>query len=567
MLLLWLAICERLLDADVRCDTRNGYRSRISVSPRLLSRRPRPLAEMKGTYKILIVLIASLLPALLLDLGARPVNKVQEVRIAETAREMLESGDWIVPRYNGDYRLQKPPLPYWFTALSYRLFGVNETATRIPAVLFGLLTAFLLFGWMRRELDEPAATYASLVLVASWIGLRYFRSGEADAALSFFITATVLLGHGILGGSKRAWLRAAFGLALGLGFLCKGPAAFAMPGLTLALYAAMERRRGQTIAPLRRLFSVPGFLLLAITALGWYAWILMRMPEVAATFFAKQVDETFLSGTHPKPLWWYVGNWPMFLAPWGILIIPAALRAYRQGFANLPACVRMAWVWLGVVFILLTLTINKQMQYAVLFEPAAAIILGHYLAYRDGDYAKLNRIMFGLFCVAICVLAGVVWHRTHATLLLVYGVILALLPLGIQWLLGETRLARAILLVAGLTAAASWWGEMAMSGEPDKIAAQSLMPEAAMHSRLYQPRTSLNDGSLSFYARRVVPPITPEEIATALQTQEPLWLVGEHLPEMPGISAHVAAQNGGLTLYRLQKERPGESGAIAPKTQ
>ncbi len=63
-------------------------------------------------------------------------------------REMLESGDWAVPRYNGELRLQKPLLPYWLTATSYRLAGVSEAATRLPSVLFGLLSALLLWAWV-----------------------------------------------------------------------------------------------------------------------------------------------------------------------------------------------------------------------------------------------------------------------------------------------------------------------------------------------------------------------------------------------------------------------------------
>ena len=82
-------------------------------------------AEMMNSLKSLLVLAALILPALLINLGDRPIYKIQEVRIAETAREMLASGDWVVPRYNGELRLQKPPLPYWLTAASYRLAGVR----------------------------------------------------------------------------------------------------------------------------------------------------------------------------------------------------------------------------------------------------------------------------------------------------------------------------------------------------------------------------------------------------------------------------------------------------------
>lgn len=136
-------------------------------------------------FKALAVLLVLLLPALLVGLDNRPVFKVQEVRVAETAREMLESGDWVVPRYNGDLRLQKPPLPYWLTAISYRLAGVGEVTTRLPSVLFGLLAATLIWLWAQREIGLRAAANSALILVTSYIGLRYFRSGEADAPLLF----------------------------------------------------------------------------------------------------------------------------------------------------------------------------------------------------------------------------------------------------------------------------------------------------------------------------------------------------------------------------------------------
>src|SRR6187551_2244696 len=105
---------------------------------------------MSDKLKVLLVLAALLLPALYAGLDSRPVYKIQEVRIAETAREMLASGDYVVPHLNGELRLQKPPLPYWTTAASYTLLGVNERAARIPSIIFSALTAWLLFSWISR---------------------------------------------------------------------------------------------------------------------------------------------------------------------------------------------------------------------------------------------------------------------------------------------------------------------------------------------------------------------------------------------------------------------------------
>lgn len=510
---------------------------------------------MKTTLKTLLILLTLLLPALLVGLGERPVYKIQEVRIAETAREMLQSGDWIVPRYNGDLRLQKPPLPYWLTATSYQAIGVSEVATRLPAVLFGLLSALLTWIWVRRECGVKIAANSALVLVASYISLRYFRSGEADAVLLFFISAACMLGYDLLCRGRDAWRQLFFGLSLGLGFLSKGPAALAIPLLALLCAAVVERRAGRLQPAVRDFSSVPGIVVLVLAAFGWYIWIVWQLPEIAQGFFSKQLDETFVSGSHVKPLWWYLAHWFEFFAPWGVLMIPAGWMAYRQRAGTMPSLVRFAWIWLAVVFILLTATINKQMQYALLFVPPLAIIIGHYLAQAEGGFARANRILFLIFCVAA--LSGIVIALRkssdvpHALIWLAIPAI----PLILQRVMRNTSLSAPTLLVAGVTVMAYLYGEAYLSNEPRKAAAQTLMAAAVKHTPLYQMRNSLNDGALSFYAGRVVAPVDKAEISLLLKTQPEIWLVSNDIPDLPGASLLVETQVDNLKLYQLKQEK------------
>ncbi len=510
---------------------------------------------MKPALKILLVLLTLLFPALLLGLGERPVYKIQEIRIAETAREMLASGDWVVPRYNGDLRLQKPPLPYWLTAASYRAAGVNELATRLSAALFGLLSALLMWNWVRRESGLKIAANSVLVLVASYIGLRYFRSGEADAVLLFFISAACMLGYDLLRG-RHAGRQLLFGLVLGLGFLSKGPAALAIPLLALLAIAVIEKRAGRLQPRASNFFSLPGVALLLLVAFGWYLWILWQLPEIAQAFVTKQVDETFVSGTHAKPLWWYLAHGFEFFAPWGVLLVPAGWMAYRQRHVAMPSLLRFAWVWLGVVFLLLTATVNKQMQYALLFAPPLAIILGHYLAQAEGGFARVNRLLFWIFAVAASV--GIIFALRRSSDLPQALLWLALpaAPQVLRGVLREVTISAPVLLVAGVTAMAYLYSEANLSKEPHKLAAQTLMAEAARHEPLYQVRTPLNDGALSFYAGRVVPPITAAETARLLQTQPEIWLVGEATPAVPETAAQttLVMEVDGLKLYRVQRK-------------
>jgi len=509
---------------------------------------------MKTTLKTILVLLALLLPALLVGLGERPVSKIQEVRIAETAREMIQSGDWVVPRYNGELRLQKPPLPYWLTAASYQAIGVGEVATRLPAVLFGLFSALLTWVWVRRESGVKIAANSVLILVVSYIGLRYFRSGEADSVLLFFVSAACMLGYDLLYSGRTVWRQLFFGLSLGLGFLSKGPAALAIPLLALLCMAVIEKRAKRLQPSARVFFSVPGIVLLILAAFGWYIWIVWQLPEIAQSFFGKQLDETFVSGSHAKPLWWYLTHWFEFFAPWGVLLIPAGWMAYRRRTVTMPSLVRFAWIWLGVVFVLLTATVNKQMQYALLFAPPLAIILGHYLAQAEGGFARTNRILFGIFCVAA--LSGVVVALRkssdvpHALIWLAIPAI----PLVLQRVMRNTSLSTPVLLVAGVTSMAYLYGEAYLSNEPRKVAAQTLMELAVKHQPLFQMKGSLNNGALSFYGRRVVAPVDATEISALLKTQPEIWLIDNGIPDPPDVSVQVDAQVDNLKLYRLQRK-------------
>ena len=515
---------------------------------------------MKTSYSSLLVMLALLLPALLIGLGERPLYKIQEVRIAETAREMVVSGDWLVPRYNGELRLQKPPLPYWLTAASYRLFGVNETATRLPAVLFGLLSAFLLTLWSMPRLGARAATNAGLVLVVSFIGLRYFRSGEADAILLFFIAAACFVGYDLLERGGEARRRMLFGLLLGLGFLSKGPAALAIPLLTLLSWSLLQRRGAGVRQFLQNCFSLPGLVLLLIVAFGWYAWLLATLPDAAQYFIGRQVDETFVSGTHAKPLWWYPQHFFEFFAPWGILLLPAGWWAHRQrGQGSLPPVIRFAWLWLAVVFVLLSFTVNKQMQYALLFAPPLSLILGHYLAEAGGGFVRFNCILFWLFCVAALAAMGyLVFKNKSAALEFLPWLALLALPLVSYRLLNTRVLSFPVLLVAVVSAALYLYGEANLSKEPHKTAAKTLAAQLpGPEVPLYQDRPNdakPGDGAISFYAGRVIPPVAAKDLPALLEQRGEIWLITEQPPALEGIDVELVTSVDELNLCRLRRK-------------
>src|SRR5437868_12577373 len=113
-------------------------------------------------YLVLLAVTAALtLPGL----GSISLWDIDEGLNAEAAREMLESGDWVVPSFNFKPRTAKPPLLYWAQALAYQTFGVTEFAARLPSVIAAVLAALLTYRLGRRMFSPMTGLLAALILL------------------------------------------------------------------------------------------------------------------------------------------------------------------------------------------------------------------------------------------------------------------------------------------------------------------------------------------------------------------------------------------------------------------
>ena len=113
----------------------------------------------------------------------------------ETARQMLGRPieDWLIPKLNGHMRLQKPPLPYWLSALSYRIGGVSEFTGRLSFALLAWLTLGVTFVSAVWFFDNRrVGLIAALCLMGSYLFARHTRLAETDGPATLFVTlATV----------------------------------------------------------------------------------------------------------------------------------------------------------------------------------------------------------------------------------------------------------------------------------------------------------------------------------------------------------------------------------------
>ena len=130
-------------------------------------------------------------------LGKTPLWIYDEVRNAECAREMYERGDWIVPTFNGGLRTLKPPLHYYFMFGGFKIFGVTEWGARFFSAVFGVLTIFITYFFVKKYSSQRQALITALVLLASTHFLFEFRMSVPDPYLIFLNTASIFTAYSI----------------------------------------------------------------------------------------------------------------------------------------------------------------------------------------------------------------------------------------------------------------------------------------------------------------------------------------------------------------------------------
>ena len=183
---------------------------------------------MKSVGLAVAVAAAMVLPGL----GRLHMKREQELRVALTARTMAEGGRWLVPHYLGAPRLQKPPLMYWWVALTDRLAGTTTSpfVARLPTALCGLaLVAAVAWGgaWL---VGRRRAGLAGVCAAASFLFIRHARLAETDIPSALFIALSLLALYRVFHDPARRMRFALLaGACSGLAFMTKGLGGFVLP--------------------------------------------------------------------------------------------------------------------------------------------------------------------------------------------------------------------------------------------------------------------------------------------------------------------------------------------------
>lgn len=336
-----------------------------------------PVAFLDRERILLLVLgLVLFLPGL----GRHDLWNPDEPRCAEVAREMLDTGSYLVPHLNGDVYTDEPPLHFWAISSMGILRGqLDEATVRLPSALAAIASSLLVFSLGLRLFSNRVAWIAALVFMTSYKVLWQGRTGQVGMLLTFWITLAVYFWvRGTL--EDRPGLTLLFFVALGLGTLTRGLEALLPPVLTICVFLLLT---GQA-KHLRRLMLGPGPLIWLIVTLAWLvpAVAAIGLSELGDLLITEPFQPLFASGSsshlvgHFKPWYYYLTTIPADFLPWSFLFPTAAWIAWRRARGEARKWVVFLLAWVAVTLILFTLSPVKRSVNVLTMFPALALLVG-----------------------------------------------------------------------------------------------------------------------------------------------------------------------------------------------
>jgi 4-amino-4-deoxy-L-arabinose transferase-like glycosyltransferase len=350
----------------------------------------------------LLLLIVALAVIWFVPLGWRHLLPSDEGRYAEMAREMLASGDWITPHYNGYKYFEKPPLQTWANALTFAWFGLGEWQARLYTALTGFAGILLVGFTGARVFNLAAGVFAALVLACApyWNLMGHFNT--LDTGLSFWMElalCALLLAQrpALPSRAARGWMWVCWA-AMALAVLSKGLVGVILPGAVLVLYTFVAR----DWALWKRLYLISGLIVFFAIVTPWFVLVQQRNPEFFNFFFVVQQFRRYLTPeqNRPGPLYYFVPVLLVGFLPWlsvSLQSVRHALRMPRQpnGFAP----VTLLFVWSVFIFLFFSASHSKLVSYVLPIAPALALVIGTYLPLMNRAQWQRHLAGYAVFLV------------------------------------------------------------------------------------------------------------------------------------------------------------------------
>jgi 4-amino-4-deoxy-L-arabinose transferase-like glycosyltransferase len=367
-------------------------------------------AENTTTARTFTYLMALTLFAVWFNLGGRPIETKDYLRYAEVAREILESGDWVMMHLNGDIYVDKPPLHFWLIAGSYKIFGVNPFAARLPSSLGAIGFVLLTFFFVQRRFGSTRLAFmAAVMLLSAYDFLWWARRTRLDMMFAFLFSASLVCfycGSEEAVRKRKALWYLAFWFVTGLAFMDKAFIAFANL-LVVIPYSIMAARnpQGRRISP--GLFAATSPCLLPVVL----PWIFALTSHPQFSTYWEILGQTKIMDRR-EAFYFYLVQMPLKLlpaTPFFALGIWIFFRRRKEIFHRRELGF-VLW-WFASFLFILHLTVAKNTRYLLpLYLPVALVgawTIEFFLENRQQWFAPLlRRIDRAFFFGAVLSLGG-----------------------------------------------------------------------------------------------------------------------------------------------------------------
>ncbi len=295
-----------------------------------------------------------------------------EINFAESAREMIASGNYFSVQINFNRFTEKPPLFFWMQVMSMKLFGINEFSARFPNAICGIITLVVLFRIGKQIFNEYFARIWVMVYLGTFVTFLYFKSGIIDPWFNLFIFLAIYHFYSLttmlqVNRMKHLVLTGVF---LGLAVLTKGPVAILIALLTYVVVVVLNRFR----------FFINGKEFIAIfvtTLLVCFAWfgvdLIQNGPSFLIEFLQRQIAIFSTNDAdHGEPFFYH----------WWVLLLgcfPASIFFMKGMFIQMERNEqKMFKQWMGILFwvtlLLFSIVKTKIVHYSSLcWFPLTAI--------------------------------------------------------------------------------------------------------------------------------------------------------------------------------------------------
>jgi 4-amino-4-deoxy-L-arabinose transferase-like glycosyltransferase len=377
---------------------------------------------VRGRHYLLLILAWALL--CLPNLGGASLWDIDEGNNATAGREMYDSGNWVVPTFNGSLREDKPALLYWLQGGAYHFFGVNEFSARLPSALAALIAVLVVYELARGMAGARVGLLAGVILssVVAFTAAGHFAN--PDALLTACLTFS--LAHFWLDyrAGRRTWMVLG-GVSSGLAVLAKGPVGLVLPLAVVGLFLLWERRLGL----LWDARLIGGGAVFVLVAGPWYGWVTAETKgQWLYGFWLKHNQNRFLGtmeGHSGVIVVYYLLVLIVGLAPWVVFLGSATWESWRRLRSPeagpepepdeprplSPSAVRFLYCWVGVFLVFFSLARTKLPNYILPLYPALAVLISWWLQRWRAGRATLPRWaihanLAGLVAVGVVVSAG-----------------------------------------------------------------------------------------------------------------------------------------------------------------